>query len=181
MGDYSMMQPINQSTPHNSWKLKLDAGGANKEVEMGKKSVLENTIRQDIEDLHAFFVAWYNGNLPDHAVDDEFVARLSTDFTIIMPSGTELDYDTLSSAMRQSFGKNPGFRIEIRNVGLIHVTESTAVARYEEWQRNQKGGAETGSGRISTVVFSRQSGLKWLHVHETWLPEDVVRADPFDF
>jgi len=83
--------------------------------------------------------------------------------------------------MRQSFGKNPGFRIEIRNVQLIHATESTAIARYEEWQRKEQEGAEYDSGRVSTVVFSREDRLKWLHVHETWLTEDVVRADPFDF
>lgn len=157
------------------------AGSTNKEVEAVKESVLENEIRQEIEELHAFFVGWYNGNLPGSSFDDEFVARLGADFTIIMPSGIELNYETLSSAMRQSFGKNPGFRIEIRNVRLIHATESTAIARYEEWQRKEQEGAESGSGRVSTVVFSREDRLKWLHVHETWLPEDVVRGDPFDF
>ncbi len=157
------------------------AGHTSEDIATVNKTLLENEIRQDVEELHAFFVAWYNGKLPDRAFEDEFVARLGTEFTIIMPSGAELDYDTLSSAMRQSFGKTPGFRIEIRNVRLIYATGSMAVARYEEWQRNEQEGPESGSGRISTVVFSREETLKWLHVHETWLPEDVVREDSFDF
>ena len=145
------------------------AGSTNREVETVKESVLENEIRQEVEELHAFFVAWYNGNLPDRAFDEEFVARLGSEFTIIMPSGMELDYDTLSSAMRQSFGKKPGIRIQIRNVRLIDATETRAIASYEEWQHMEIEGAESARGRVSTVVFSREDGLKWLHVQETWL------------
>ena len=148
------------------------AGSTSREAETVKEPVLENEIRQEVEELHAFFVAWYNGNLPDRAFDDEFVARLGSEFTIIMPSGIELDYDTLSSAMRQSFGKKPGFRIEIRNVRLIDTAETTAIASYEEWQHMENEGAESARGRVSTVVFSREDRLKWLHVHETWLPEE---------
>lgn len=143
--------------------------------------MLENEVRQDIEDLHSFFVGWYNGTVPDSAFETEFLARLDPAFSIIMPSGVKLDYETLSSAMRESFGGNKGFRIEIRNVRLVHVTESTAVATYEEWQRKEQGGAESGSARVSTVTLARGDTLKWLHVQETWLPAEVVKADPFSF
>ena len=154
------------------WPGVMVAGSTNREAETVNEPVLENEIRQEVEELHAFFVAWYNGNLPDCAFDDEFIARLGSEFTIIMPSGIELDYDTLSSAMRQAFGKKPGFRIEIRNVRLIHATETMAIASYEEWQHMENEGAEPSRGRVSTVAFSREGRLKWLHVHETWLPEE---------
>jgi len=47
------------------------------------ESVLENEVRQDVEDLHSFFVGWYNGTLPDSAFETEFLARLDPDFTIM--------------------------------------------------------------------------------------------------
>lgn len=137
---------------------------------------LQSEIRQDIVDLHDFFVGWYNGELPQEAYDSEFDARLGPAFTIVLPSGVELDRDSLSGAMRESFGKNPGFQIEIRNVRLVHATKSMAVATYEEWQRKDEGGPESVSGRLSTVVLARGEILQWLHVHETWLP-DVPNAN----
>ena len=137
---------------------------------------LESEIRQDIVELHDFFVGWYNGELPQEAYDTEFDARLGPAFTIVMPTGEELDRASLSQAMRESFGKNPGFEIEIRNVRLVHATESTAIATYEEWQRKVEGGPETTTGRLSTVVMARGETLQWLHVHETWLP-DVPNAN----
>lgn len=142
---------------------------------------LENEVRQDIEGLHDFFVGWFNGDLPESAYATEFEARLDPAFTIIMPSGAELDFTNLSRAMKESFGQKPGFRIEIRNVRLVHVTETTIVATYEEWQRNSREESARGSGRLSTVVFDRRGSLKWRHVHETWLPESVVAAGAFTF
>ena len=56
-------------------------------------------------------------------------------------------------------------------------TESIAVAQYEEWQHNKQESPGVGGGRISTVVFSLGDKLQWLHVHETWLPEDVIQAE----
>ena len=146
-----------------------------------KPDTLETQLREEVKALHAFFVGWYNANLTERAFETEFMARLDAGFTIITPSGVKLDQEKLVSAMRQSYGKKPGFRIEIRNVRLLQATETSAVAHYEEWQHNGQESPGTGSGRISTVVFSQGDQLQWLHVHETWLPEDIVQADHFDF
>jgi hypothetical protein len=142
---------------------------------------LEKTVRGDVVALHEFFVGWYGGELPESAFETEFLARLDPAFTIIMPSGAELDMASLSRAMQDAFGQKPGFRIEIRNVRLKYLTETTIVATYEEWQRNTREAAETGTGRLSTVVFDRDGSLRWRHVHETWLPEELVLVDPFAF
>jgi len=80
----------------------------------------------------------------------------------------------------------------IRTARYIHVTESPIkIIQYrakgamdwhdEEWQHNKLESPGVGSGRISTVIFSLGDKLQWLHVHETWLPEDIVQADDFDF
>ena len=157
-------------------------------VEAGDKTImesghleLEEAVRGDVVALHEFFVGWYGGELPASALETEFLARLDPAFTIIMPSGVELDHETLSSAMQSAFGQKPGFRIEIRNVRLKYVTKNTILATYEEWQRNTREAAGEGTGRLSTVVMDRGVPLTWRHVHETWLPEEVVQAEPFDF
>ena len=40
---------------------------------------------------------------------------------------------------------------------------------YEEWQQGSDGKT---TSRISTVTFkkNKNSDIKWLHLHETWLP-----------
>ncbi|MFT5397007.1 MAG: hypothetical protein ACI85N_002222, partial [Gammaproteobacteria bacterium] len=37
------------------------------------------------------------------------------------------------------------------------------------------------NGRLATVIFKKTDPLQWLHVHETWMPETVQAAGPFDF
>lgn len=143
-----------------------------------KLDTLESQLREEVIALHDFFVGWYNASLPESAFDTEFMARLDNGFTIIMPSGVRLDHKTLVSSIHRSYGKKPGFRIEIRNVRLLQETGSIAVAQYEEWQHNKQESPGVGSGRISTVIFSLGDKLQWLHVHETWLPEDVVQETP---
>ena len=83
--------------------------------------------------------------------------------------------------MKNAHGQKPGFRIEIRNVRLIYATGNTIVATYEKWQRNTREAAGTGTGRLSTVVMDRGGALKWRHVHETWLPEEMVETELFEF
>lgn len=132
---------------------------------------LENAVRQEVEDLHAFFVGWYNGDLPESAYETAFLAKLDSGFTIILPSGVELNYGELCSAMKASFGKKKGFQIEIRKVRLVKSAETMVVATYEEWQHNDQEGPDSATARVSTVVFERGEVLLWRHVHETWLPE----------
>jgi hypothetical protein len=57
----------------------------------------------------------------------------------------------------------------------MHDNESTIIMTYEEWQHTD---ISTTTGRVSTVLFQviadeqekDRERLKWLHVHETWLP-----------
>ena len=51
-----------------------------------------------------------------------------------------------------------------------HATDETVVAGYEEWQWLE----DQETARHSTAVFGRvpegSDTLRWMHVHETWLP-----------
>ena len=55
------------------------------------------------------------------------------------------------------------------------------IATYEEWQRNALASTPPDNGRVATAVFERGERLKWLHIHETWVPPEQMAAGPYDF
>lgn len=127
-------------------------------------------VNTEVVALHDFFTAWFRGEHPD--TDEAFAPlprALAEGFVLISPGGTLMARPAILGALRgahTSWAEND--TIEIRNTQVRQRTGDTIVATYEEWQR--KGGVETG--RVSTVVFTTQ--LRWLHVHETWLPESAT-------
>lgn len=129
---------------------------------------------REIVDLHDFFVRWFRGEVPDtRAVWARVADVLDDGFVLVSPEGEIYDCDTLLSGLRDRHGHHgpaSDFTIWTRSAQLRHADETMAVVTYEEWQR--RNGKERG--RFSTAVFARDPrgphGLRWLHVHETWLP-----------
>ena len=144
-------------------------------------STLEEEVRHEIEGLHKFFVGWFTGTLPISAFETEFLARFDPDFLLIPPAGVLLTLDEFQTALRRSHATNPAFRIAIRNVKVHRVKDNHVLATYEEWQRNALASKPPDNARIATVMFARSKALQWLHVHETWLPESIASAGPYDF
>jgi len=132
--------------------------------------------RREIEDLHRFFVDWFHGAIPDEdVVWRRLEDALAPGFVLISPGGDLLARDDLLTALRERHGchgPEAGFDIWIRHDMCRHAQDRLALATYEEWQRLH--GEERG--RLSTVLFERDerapNGLRWLHVHETWLPDE---------
>lgn len=141
----------------------------------------EAAIRQEIETLHEFFVGWFSGALRESVFDTQFTPRFDPEFVLIPPSGELLTLAQLSSGLRATYGRNPDFRIAIRNVQLRRVAASHLLATYEEWQRHALASTPPDNARLATVLFDRSDGLHWLHVHETWLPAEQMAAGPYDF
>jgi len=123
--------------------------------------------QRDIEDLHIFFEDWLGGNLAQTGANFERLERaLAPSFAIINPEGTESPRDPLITGLYNGHGSRSGLRIKIKNPRLRVETDKIVVATYEEWQEY----AGTATTRLSTVVFEKVGeGLRWLHVHETWL------------
>ncbi len=140
-------------------------------------------VREEIEALHRFFVAWFAGRCArdDETVERELLQRLDERFVLIQPGGALRSRADFSSGLRSAHGTNPDFRIAIRDVQIRHSWNRHLLATYEEWQRNARASTPPDNGRLSTVLFEVADGFKWLHVHETWLPETVMRAGPYDF
>lgn len=99
---------------------------------------------------------------------------LGDEFVLVSPRGVIDEREELLDSIRDAHGKRSGFEIEIEDVQVRHQFGDVIVATYQEWQESS---ADT-TGRLSTVVFRREgSKLRWLHVHETWLPDQGCEAD----
>lgn len=142
---------------------------------------LENNVRTEVEALHEFFVGWFTGTLDVSSFETGFLARFDPGFLLIPPAGIILSLDELSTRIKNAHDTNPGFRIAIRNVKVQRVLKNEIVATYEEWQRNALASTPPDNGRIATVILKKTEPLQWLHVHETWMPESIQTAGPFDF
>ena len=144
-------------------------------------------VRAEIEAVHAFFVEWFGGHIPadDAVFDKRLLARFDERAQLVQPGGQQLSLAELSAGMRRAHGASPDFRIAIRNVAVEREHGEWILATYEEWQVNAKNSKPPDNGRLSSVLFRRDDaapgGLVWLHVHETWLPADVMAAGPYDF
>lgn len=155
----------------------LEAQEAQEETVVATPSEFAQLCATEVEELHQFFHDWFVGELAD---TDEAYARLADalaeDFAIISPSGQVSRRDSLLEQLRGSHasGKERGVKIWIRGFEMRHEFGDLAIVNYEEWQ--EIGNSRTG--RVSTATLQRDesapSGIKWLHLHETWLPPSRV-------
>ena len=141
----------------------------------------EAKVREEIESLHEFFVGWFSGALDETAFDDDFLPRFDPGLVLIPPAGTTLTLAELAASIRAGFGSNPGFAIAIRNVRVRRAWDGGILATNKEWQRNALASTPPDNGRVATVLFAPCEPLRWLHVHETWLPPETMAAGPYDF
>lgn len=144
---------------------------------------IEATVQNEIEALHEFFVRWFSCVAPnsDDYFAAEFSRRFDEAFVLIPPAGTMLDLNALTRSIRGAYASNSDFRIAIRHVKVLRQWEDHVLATYEEWQRNALASSPPDNGRVATVLFRVSKTLTWLHVHETWLPQNVMEAGPYDF
>lgn len=143
---------------------------------------LTSRTKEEIEALHEFFVGWFSGRLPKDVFETQFLVRFDPDLLLIPPGGVLLSLDTFASGVESAHATNPDFRIAIRNVTVRRVFRNTVLATYEEWQRNALASTPPDNGRLASVLFDDEGDrLRWLHIHETSLPEDISRAGPYDF
>ena len=138
-------------------------------------------VKREIEALHSFFVKWFTGKADTTEFESGFVARFDPDFRLIPPSGIVLDLEGISSNIRNGYASNPDFRIAIRNVQILRVLNGYILATYEEWQRNALASTPPDNARLATVLMWDTQPLRWIHVHETWMPKEIAKAGPYNF
>lgn len=145
---------------------------------------IESAVRDEIEALHEFFVGWFSGVLSKDVFESRFLDRFDSEFLLVPPAGRLLGLDDLAAGVRENYATNSDFRIAIRNVKVRREFDGKVLATYEEWQRNALASTPPDNGRIASVLFSDNGAaapIRWLHIHETWLPEAIMTAGPYDF
>ena len=148
----------------------------------------DDPVAKEVIQLHEFFEDWFRGNCndTDRVFKRRLLSRMDIDFHIILPNGENYYGDQFWPAMREQHGANPDFEISLRNFSRkLQIGRKTFVVNYEEWQKNAKNSRPANNGRISTAVFvvdnTAPNGVKWVHVHETWLPAKRIKAESFDW
>mmetsp|Transcript_47720 Transcript_47720/g.112284 ORF Transcript_47720/g.112284 Transcript_47720/m.112284 type:complete len:138 (+) Transcript_47720:2-415(+) len=131
---------------------------------------LEARVRAEIDRLHVFFQEWFLGKLEDDAFSS-FANAMDESFVIISPRGVATPMPALGDDLRKAKGAWPGGRIWIENGKVLRNEGGIIIATYEEWQQT----TGDSKGRLSTCLLREEAGapggFRWLHVHETWLPE----------
>lgn len=145
-------------------------------------------LSKEIVDLHIFFEDWFNGSCgnSDEVFQDRLLSRMDEDFFIVLPGGMGIQGSGFWPEFRQLHGTNTEFKISIRNVQQRSCSQGDLlIASYEEWQKDAKYSEPSNNGRLSTAILikddSAPNGLKWAHVHETWLPKEQMDAELFDW
>ncbi|MER5422340.1 DUF4440 domain-containing protein [Streptosporangium roseum] len=128
--------------------------------------------RAEIVRLHEVIERWLSGRAPRTAEEfDAFADAQLPGFTLSGPDGSSLTRDQVLAWVEAAHGRTPGIEIRIREVELVAADGPLLVAAYQEWQR----GTGADRNRRSTAVFLRDPaaphGLRWRHLHETWMPE----------
>ena len=141
----------------------------------------EADVQAEIEALHEFFVGWFSGSLEEADFRPGFLSRFDENFLLIPPAGILLTLDEIADSVRSAHDSNPEFRIAIRNVTLRRRFDGQILATYEEWQRNALASNPPENARIATVLFRDERPLRWLHIHETWMPDEIASRGPYDF
>ena len=136
---------------------------------------MERQCAREIEELHAFFVAWFTGAIPQTVTNfTRFTGVIASDFALISPGGALLERAALVAWIQNAYGSRAGFKIWIENFHLRRQLDGAAVVTYEEWQETADG----VTARLSTAVFLADAhtpnGVRWLHVHETWMDDRVT-------
>ncbi len=136
---------------------------------------MERQCEQEVRSFHAFLRDWLAGAVPRTAETfARFSGAMDAGVEVVSPLGTVTGRDALVEEFEALHGQlaadAEAFDIWIENFRCRWLLGDHAVVVYEEWHRRR--GAT--SARLSTALFRRDeaapSGVRWLHVHETWLP-----------
>lgn len=151
----------------------LAAGCAATGARQGGSPGDSDRVEREIAELHTFFQEWFRGVLPDtDAAFARFERAMAPGFVIVTPDGRALDRATILGAVRSGHGRDTTARVWTEDARVLHTVGGAVVATYVEWQSL---GVEPPRARLSTVVLEPDldapGGLRWVHVHETWLPE----------
>ena len=126
-------------------------------------------VCQEIENLHRFFVRWFNGEAQLEELESEFADHMDDDLFFMSPDGNQMGKEGLLAMFKGSLGKNPNFRIQIEDVQIRRELKEVIVVTYKEIQQGAKASNPPDNVRITTAILSKTQPFRWYHIHETWV------------
>ena len=132
-------------------------------------STLAERARQEVVELHDFFVAWMRGETP--AGDfSRAEASISRHFRMSSPDGKIEESAAVLAWIKGAQGSRPSpFTIAVLDHRTIWAGEDAALLEYTEQQ--YRDGRTTR--RRSTALFvanpAAPCGVEWHHLQETWM------------
>lgn len=120
----------------------------------------------EVISAHIAIQQWFSGPA-DAAVLEELMARFSPRFTMVVPSGAQLDRDAVRRLFAKAGGGKPGLEIVVDQLTLLDQHAGGATVAYREAQYL---GGQPSNLRLATVVFERDAAgaLRWRHLQETF-------------
>lgn len=133
---------------------------------MTSSAHLLEMVAAEIAALHVEFQQWMCG---EPGSLDRVDQVLADDFHFVGPQGIAIARADLLAGLYAARSGRP-ITIRTENATVNWQRGPIVSASYEEWQQT----VEQTTARLSTVVFeiaeTLPGGLRWLSVHETFLP-----------
>ena len=137
---------------------------------------MSQAYHHEVHGLHQFFEDWFCGRVEDS--DQAFqrcVAALDPGFVLINPDGDCTSRDDLLDRLRAAHGqyRDTYFRIRIDQLAARNVADDVCLVTYQEWQETDGFWTARWSTALLREEPSAPNGLAWMHVHETWMPDQA--------
>jgi len=133
-------------------------------------------FHDEVNELHIFFEDWLSAKYEQS--EEKFqriLGVLAPEFEIVAPNGFHMNREDILSLVWDLYGckkdSDPPFKLWIEKCRDRTIGVGVSLVTYEEWHRMN----DVKKGRFSTAIMRLSpgcpNGVEWLHIHETWLPE----------
>lgn len=140
---------------------------------------LDDRVAAEIAALHVVFEDWLRGTGDSL---DRVEASLGEGFAIVPPRGALVARADLMAGLQQARGSRD-VRIRVKRPQVLWQHGDALLAAYEEWHEHGEYTTTRQSTALFTLDETAPGGLRWQHVHETWItppPGWVVPAAASD-
>ncbi len=134
---------------------------------------MDEKCRTEIVELHRFFEDWFRARLPQTEANFKRVSEvLEERFEIISPRGDLMTREKLLAVLWEFYGgyRDQQYRIWTEGHRSRGLAEGQLLVTYQEWEEIEG----EKKGRLTSAIFRKEeqapNGVKWLHVHEVWIP-----------
>ena len=138
---------------------------------------MEKQCEQEVIGLHKFFEQWFKGEITnDKETLNRFHNVLAEEFMLIMPTGNFTFKDQIVKQIESGYGSHEkdeiSYELWVQNINCRLIENKLCLVTYEEWGRVN----DEINARLSSALFRKKegaiNGVEWIHVHETFLPND---------